>query len=375
MIKLSATLLLTLLLASTGSWADETKKPAVGRDADWLIPESPAFSVLNVTPQSVTRPGTPRELAVAILNSLDANNNPQQGIALDMVPYMLAAGDELTIADYRGGRLTRILSRSQVSLATTKGQNDADKAFRAAASVRVTLWDRGDPRLDTLLDKCFDAALSLPASPPPPPNMDTNPDVLRLMEQQRTDAMKPLAANCRKESRKRNWNRSAWDVAVAKVWINPEGSASGLSEGGTSVWSSLAYGFEADAFNKLPSLRNNAQIIGIIRTTQGEQTPVAATPGQFREQDTDYMGVRFRFGGESRVFNLEGLRIRTNSRGVDDDHYTRYTLGGDIKVSEDVWLNVSFGQNSGHAGFTDAGFVKAGLQWGLSDAPQSTAAH
>lgn len=364
-------LLFLSLLVSLGCLADESAKPVVGRDADWLIPESPAFSVLNVTPQSVTRPGSPRELAMGILNSLDANGNPQQGIALDMAPYMLVAGDEITIAHYRDDRLTRILSRSQLSLATTKGQNEADQAFRAAASLRVTLWDKGDPRLDKQLDSCFEAALSLPDQPPPPPpGMAEDPEILRLMEQQRTDAMKPLAASCRQASRKRNWNRSAWDIAAAKVWINPEGSASGLSDGGVSVWSSLAYGFEEQQV-----LRDSAQLIGIVKITNGEQVPDSATPAVFYAQDSSFIGARFRFGGERRVFNIEGLRIKTSVPGASDDHYMRYTLGGDIKINEDVWLNVSFGQNSGQTGSTDAGFVKAGLQWGLSRDPQSTAAH
>jgi hypothetical protein len=359
-----------MLLTSLGCWADESAKSVVGRDADWLIPESPAFSVLNVTPQSVTRPSSPRELVVGILNSLDANGNPQQGIALDTAPYMLMAGDGITIASYRDDRLIRILSRSQLSLATTKGQNDADKAFRAAASIRVTLWDKGDPRLDKQLDSCFELALRLPDKPPPPPSgMAEDPEALRLMEQQRIDAMKPLAASCRQASRKRNWNRSAWDIAAAKVWINPEGSASGLSDGGTSVWSSLAYGFE-----KQNALRDSAQLIGIVKITNGEQVPNTATPAIFYAQDSSFIGARFRFGGERRVFNLEGLRIETSAAGAPDDHYMRYTLGGDIKINEDVWLNISFGQNSGRTASTDVGFVKAGLQWGLSKEPQSTAA-
>jgi len=362
-------LLAIVLLVSVVCRAVEPAKPQFGRDTDWLIPESPAFSVLNVTPQSVTRPNSPRELAVAMLNSLDANNNPQQGVAIDMTPYMLLAGDAITIADYRKDYLTRVLSRTQLSLATTKGQNDADKAFRAAASVRATLWDLGDPRLDKQLDRCFDFALALPAAPPPPPGAEPDPETIRLMEQQRTDALKPLAANCRKESRQRSWNRSAWDIAVARVWVNTDGSASDLSNSGASVWSSLAYGFEQQ-----PVLRDSAQLIGMIKITNGEQVPNAATPPLFTDQDSRFVGVRFRFGGEDRVFNIEGLSIRTSAPGVADEHYTRYTLGGDIKISEDVWLNISFGQNSGRTALTDVGFVKAGLQWGLSQEPKSTAA-
>jgi hypothetical protein len=364
---LQITLLAVALLASVVCRAVEPARPQLGRDADWLIPESPAFSVLNVTPQSVTRPSSPRELAVALLNSLDANNNPQQGVAIDTTPYLLLAGDSITIADYRNDYLTRILSRSQLSLATTKGQNDADKAFRAAASVRATLWDLGDPRLDKQLDRCFES-MPFPPLPPLPPGAESDPETIRRMEQQRTDALKPLAASCRKESRQRNWNRSAWDIAVARVWINTDGSAGDLSNGGASVWSSIAYGFE-----RQPVLRDSAQLIGMVRITNGEQVPDAATPPVFTEQDSRYVGVRFRFGGESRVFNIEGLSIRTSAPGATDERYTRYTLGGDIKIGEDVWLNVSFGQNSGRTALADEGFVKAGLQWGLSQEPKSTA--
>src|SRR5258708_17355465 len=58
-------------------------------DLDFSVPDSPAFTILGVTPQTITRPTTPRGLAASLLNGVDENGNFQAGFALDTAPYML----------------------------------------------------------------------------------------------------------------------------------------------------------------------------------------------------------------------------------------------------------------------------------------------
>ncbi len=70
--------------------------PAGRLVVDWAVPESPTFTVLGLTPHTVTRPSHPHELATALLNGIDQNGNLQAGIALDVASYMLAYGRKVT---------------------------------------------------------------------------------------------------------------------------------------------------------------------------------------------------------------------------------------------------------------------------------------
>lgn len=129
---------------------------------DLAVPSSPAFTVLGLSPDRVARPTSPRELATDLLNGVDDQGNLQTGLAIDFVPYLLIAGDELTLAQYRQNDfgpigLRRLAARSQLSLATTKGTSDDDKSVRLAAGLHVTPWDTGDARMNLTLDTCINA--------------------------------------------------------------------------------------------------------------------------------------------------------------------------------------------------------------------------
>ncbi len=148
--------------AAASSLQTGTVPPAVAKNEsiktatiDLSVPESPAFTVLGLTPQTVTRPASPRELATSLLNGVDQHGNFQSGVALDLAPYLLFAGDQLSLRDYQRSRKLRLLTRFQTSFATTKGASEDDKSTRLALGFHATLWDRGDPQLDNELLGCF----------------------------------------------------------------------------------------------------------------------------------------------------------------------------------------------------------------------------
>jgi len=145
---------------------DEVKdKPVEFSDADLAVPESPAFTVLGLTPQTVARPTSPRAFASSLLNGVDENGNFQSGVALDTAPYLVFAGPSLTLRKYNESYQTRFLARTQFSFGTTKGASDDDKSVRLALGFRMTLWDAGDPHSDEDLLTCFADRLKLPAPP------------------------------------------------------------------------------------------------------------------------------------------------------------------------------------------------------------------
>ena len=169
--------------------------PAADANLDLTVPETPAFYALGLTPESVSRPASPRELAADLLNGLDENGNFQTGIALATVPYLLFAGDRLTIQKYReneGFSWIRLAARSQLSVATTKGTDSDDKAMRAALGIRVVPYDLGDPRQHRDLDACF-AEIALPPEPTESDTLEEREKKFKLNEE--------FKANCSAQRR------------------------------------------------------------------------------------------------------------------------------------------------------------------------------
>jgi len=143
---------------------DKTKKAAL----DLSVPTSPAFSALGLTPQSVIRPTSPREFAASLINGVDPNGNLQNGIAVELAPFLMWHGNDITLNQYQNPNnlpddqnprdkfsFDRMLYRTSLSLATTKGTSDDDKSSRIAFGLTLTPYDLGDPRNDGILLDCF----------------------------------------------------------------------------------------------------------------------------------------------------------------------------------------------------------------------------
>src|SRR5438552_980093 len=141
-------LLAGILLRSVAAAADQPP------EVDLPVPESPAFTALGVTPAKVARPSSGKDLAASLLNGVDSNGNLQTGFAIDMIPYLLAAQSHLRISEYRSSYLTRFIARASLSFGMVKGVTD-DKSSHFATGLRLSLFDRGDPRADAALDACF----------------------------------------------------------------------------------------------------------------------------------------------------------------------------------------------------------------------------
>ena len=228
---------------------------------DLAVPDSPAFTVLGLTPEEVARPTTGRALAAALLNGVDRRGVLQSGVAFDTLPYLALAGNLLTLDSYRGRNNyhVRFLARTQLSVATAEASDEDDKAMRLALGVRMTILDQGDPRTDTVLDACVEKAIALPAPPlfviPPMPDRLDEASLKAWQEQvergkkaveayeARVAAWKTTSAaavrECREKARERAWNRTKWIVAVAPAWKSPTGAAADLDGSGSGVWTTF----------------------------------------------------------------------------------------------------------------------------------------
>jgi hypothetical protein len=303
---------------------------------DFLVPTSPAFSVLGISPEEVVRPESPRELGMAILNGTDEKGNFHQGIALDFVPYELIGG--AILADYRMNRLDRILSRTQLSIATSKGSDEADNTLRAAVGLRMTLMDWGDPRRDSALEEAFTNEITagvekdlagieaemdnlsrqLTAAPPP---SDVQIEVIELelakLQEKRAkiakDTQKKFAekwANHLKENEAGNWNATSFAFGLAPVFFSESGESSDLESDSFTVYCTLSYGF--DWIKKVNEngtierqtqdsgaaswLQKNTHLLLHARYADKEQEVLSDGSGT-REQDALTLGAQLRILG------------------------------------------------------------------------------
>jgi len=348
---------------------------------DMSVPESPAFTVLGVTPETVIRPTSPRAFATSLLNGVDVNGNFQSGLAMDFVPYLLVAGDDLTLRKYQTSPVVRLLSRSQFSFGTTKGATEDDKSLRLALGLHVALWDRGDPRLDETLMEC----LSTFRLPPPPTQLECelpdNPTAedreafrrcqegMEAARQQRatqvqeaTEFNNSVSTRCRDEAQKRNWNRSSWIIGAAPSWISTDGQTKNLGWNGGGFWTSLAYGFEG-----VPGLENKSQLILHGRYRNREQVPDPDVTGAFLSQDTLFFGARFRTGSPTFNGSFEYTFLRSRFAGQRYDNSSRLSLLFERRIAGDTWFNLSLGGETGRQDGRNNGFVLTSFKWAFSD--------
>lgn len=131
------------------------KKPAKDADPKYLVPDSPAFAILGVSSENAIHAQSPRQFAIGLLNGLDKDGNLQNGLAIDYAPFHNLLSGAISRQEYNESYSARFLSRLSFSVATSHGADDADKSLRAAAGLRVTIFDYADTRSSKETDAAF----------------------------------------------------------------------------------------------------------------------------------------------------------------------------------------------------------------------------
>jgi hypothetical protein len=350
-----------------------TKQPVKLVTLDLAVPDSPAFAILGLSPEKIARPGVPRDLATTLLNGVDRRGNLQSGIAMDFAPLFLFAGNHLTYDQYKNGTGTRLLGRTQISVATAKGAGEGDKAVRMALGVRTTLWDAGDPRLDETLVACLN---SIRVTPP----------AVALLDQEAIDAWiakataerRPLVAQCHEQFKARRWNASSFAVGIAPSWHSPSGGWGGFRSGGAALWGSLALGLSraeqfASPAGNVPVERPFGQIVVQVRYRTRELVPNKTVRGTFFEQDAAAAGARFTVGSADRAAVVEAEIAHQMPEVGDTTTALALSLGGQMKLTTGVWLSLAVGANRGGSPNEErSAFVLSSFKWALSREPSLT---
>lgn len=359
MIRNRALLTLLLVFFSTVVIGQEDERPVaqdlLGR-LDFSVPQSPAFTVLGLSPEEVIVPTSYRTLALSLLDGLDANGNAQTGLAVDTKPYVLAQGPSLTLDRYRANRWNRMLSRLQVSFATSSGQEQADQADRYALSVRLTPWDQGDPRMDfnpqklddpDTLEGCYRQVLVLIEDEDKTTFDPKIFDEASLTANDRELASK--AQQCVRASEERNWNASSWDIGLASFRVDNDD----LNEAGFAAWTSVAL-----------SAGTRGQVVMHARYQEDVLVP--------QENSTSLLngwraGVRLRYGKPRGALMIEAVHIENEDENGDSTDGIQYLIGTEMRLTERFWLQLALGDRTGDLDDSNDSYLSGQLRWAFSE--------
>lgn len=352
------------------------------KNFDFAVPDAPALAVLGLTAQDVIRPATPQALATTIADGFDAQGNFQQAIAIDIAPFRLLAGDQLTLAAYNQDPLTRYLARTQLSLATTKGVGEDDEAWRVAFGLRLNLLDFGDPyrfpsesETDHVIS-CLGAGfgtkdIAMRVTEVLRDTGATDKDTLiRAMEEEASQRVAARVPDCQKKHEDAFWNATSWDVGFAPAWIGRTGSLSKLDWNGLGFWTSFAYGFEDLLGSEFPGAANiarHSQLIVHARYRSDEIVADEDNPGSFFKQDKAVLGGRLRIGLDNWNLSIEGTYNDIDPVDRPSDRFFALTIGTEFRIMENTWFEISYSNDMGDTDNTDNTAVFGKFKVNLSE--------
>ncbi len=314
---------------------------------------SPALAMIGVTP-AIVPPAPSRRLVTSFMQSVDMNANPETAIAVDVVPYLWYV-KEPSLQHYREDKREQALSRILVSIALSNTSTDNDTASRIGTAIRWTIWDESDPRLDEDLVACLEETETYGEAQ----NFDSqwpreagetifSPDYL----------YESIAKQCGKESYKRNWNRSAMAVGLARAWIYKNGNGDGFTSDGIGLWTSLSYGFD-----RFLTLRDRSQIILHARYRTHESVPDAGRHPQYTDHNTLSLGARYRWSADPRsTLFLQELLVEKKPEGRDRDRLYIFSIGAEVRSNDNLWGEVEIGLISGYNNDRVPGFLTAQIK-------------
>ena len=312
--------------------------PASSVSLDLSVPAAPAFVVLGVTPENVIRPTNPRSLATSLLYAIDQQGNLQSGFAVDGAPFL----SNTTLADYRNNAWDRFLANTQVSLASTRGQDEADPSSRFAMGLHMVLLNRGDIRRDDDLINDFRSIID---STPVDPDTDAN-----KFDEQIAEAVNKAL----EDARGRAERKPIWTLAAAPSWISPSGESEDLEWDGYGVWTSFGFGFGED---------DASQMILHARYRSKETVPDPDQEGEFLVQDSSLAGARWRAGSKNFKYSLEAGYRTARPEEEERDSSIVFALVFEPRIAPNLWLHLSLnGEDGGRD--NDVGF-KTSFKWGF----------
>lgn len=333
-------ILFTLAVVSLPIQAEPPKPPKAEDFAGRLnleVPQSAGFALLGVTPEKVIDPQGGHDLGAALLQGLDSDGNFQSGFALETRPYLWNQDEYIPEPSSKD----RFLAGFKVSLATTTGLDDKDKANRYGIGVNWT-YQFNDPLFNDDYLACVKelAEKFVPAIPPDD------------LEKQRP----AIEANLRKgvvgcQKQYISWTTTALALGVAANRAKEK--EMNLDESGSGLWITGSF-----AFSKRTELTGHARYV---------DNQLTVVDGTLSQTDSTVLATRFRYGGDSVRGVLEASWNDEETASRKND-YSLVSVGAEFKVLEGAWFRVAYGKTFGSSE-KDQEFFTGQLRFGFGGEP------
>jgi hypothetical protein len=337
---------------------------------DMSVPATPAFAVLGVAPKTLIDPGSPRDFAASFVSKLSNSDNLGDGVGFDIVPYTMLFGKSLTLQQYRESLAVRLAARTQLSFGAIKTGSGATKTTRTAVGVAVPIIDEGDPRMDGPIAGCIERIFDEKAyikkedltAAYKALDVGDREGVVKAM-QGSADALAAAAKPCRDDFRKKHWNATRWAFGAGQAFEN--GSGTGTHASNRSFWTSYAL--------RLGPLNDDraaqGQLLLHLRGTDRERVDEPADARGFTLRRSVLAGVGGKFGAEEYNVSAEASWRRARYDTGERESSRKLAIGGELKVTKDMWLVLSVGGEGGLAHGKNSPFVLGSVKYGFGTEP------
>ncbi|HEY4273216.1 MAG TPA: hypothetical protein VGM65_14555 [Candidatus Udaeobacter sp.] len=308
---------------------------------DLPISAVPAFMALDLSPETVSNPSTPRDFAAALLNGVDRGGVLNTGVAIEATPFRWIPNVRTDIKAYSENYWNRLLYNFSFSLATAKASNSDSDAVRLALGFSALLYQNAesDPRRSTELKNAFhqvNESYQMSGISPGTPAAeieDENPMAQKALQQ------------AVKDFRNRSWEGTIWSAAIAPTWSSESGQISDLGNSGFTAWTTVAYGPPGKFFGDML----HCQLAGQLRYRENEHVVDSADSTHTADQNTFIAAGKLRLGITDFNGFAEGAYVKVWKGLNGDESGWRGAFGVEKKISENMWLVLSAGEQFGAA--------------------------
>jgi hypothetical protein len=349
-------------------------KPIGWSEIKFSSPNSPATKLIGTDEGKIQTISTPTELSVKLLNGLNSDGDFAPVLAVDMLPYTLIKGKDLTLADYKNSAWERFLANTKLSIATNKALDNPGTA-RVGVGLEFVLINDGDLRTDRCLMKDINYIAQHEE------DSTLNPCTPAILPQTKSDKLLEKPCNkkkmsseecakrretkieyidkqyliAKKAAEKRSEQASMWTAALGSSWVSPNGRYNNLQGEGMGFWTTYKKG-----------LNTNSQLLFHASYRTNERLKVNNSNNEFVNADTLMGGVRLLSGDRNFRFSLETTyNSESPTGGKPKNDYLYYGLGIEPRVGENLWLSLSFGGTTGRQNGSDFQIV-SGLKWNFN---------
>jgi len=329
--SLSMILFLAFLLLSQNSQAqikvgDAGPQPSdLSKDfrLNFIIPDAPAFKLIDVDESKILRPTSVRELGVGVSDFTGADNSIltiPRAFAFEVAPFLLLSGKNLTLKDYQS---KPALYRLRVSGATKRLQGESGPS-QIAFGLRVSLIDESDLRMNTtyidtvteITEKINSIFVAARKRAGPPPNNEI------VLTPQEEEMINNLNKKIKEDWTEEKWNADVLDIAFALRATSSDSTGKNLETDKYSFWTTYGHGLGK---NGQWLLGGNA---GFERDSTG---------GDFK----------FDWSVSSRIYiganKFKGFIEAQAAKMESKDLNFLLNSGGEVSIGKDIWLVFSAG--------------------------------